>query len=73
MYINYPSISLLKVKVTFKSESRLYNYNKILKCTNKKINLLFLLLIIYYLYKNTTHGICHHIFMYDGRDKNTNS
>ena len=24
-------------------------------------------------YKNTTHDICHHVFMYDGRDKNTNS
>ena len=23
--------------------------------------------------KNITHDICHHIFMYDGIDKNTNS
>ena len=29
--------------------------------------------LYYCLYKNTTHGICHHIFMYDGRDKNINS
>ena len=39
----------------------------------KILKLLFLSLLIYYLYKNTTHDICHHIFMYDGRDKNTNS
>ena len=41
------------------------------------LKLLFLSLLIHYLYyylhKNTTHDICHHIFMYDGRDKNTNS
>jgi hypothetical protein len=36
LHINYPIISLLKVKVTPKSESKLYNYNKILKCTNIK-------------------------------------
>ena len=68
---------LLKVKVTSKSESKLYNYNKILKYTNVKFKLLFLWLLIhylyYYLYKNTTHDICHHIFIYDERDKNTNS
>ena len=29
--------------------------------------------LYYCLYKNTTHGICHHIFIYDGRDKNTSS
>ena len=43
----------------------------------KILKLLFLSLLIYYLYyylyKNTTYDICHHIFMYDGRDKNTNS
>ena len=39
----------------------------------KILKLLFLSLLIYYLYKNTTHDICHHIFIYDGRDKNTNS
>ena len=43
----------------------------------KILKLLFLSLLIYYLYyylyKNTTNDICHHIFMYDGRDKNTNS
>ena len=43
----------------------------------KILKLLFLSLLIYYLYyclyKNTNHDICHHIFMYDGRDKNTNS
>ena len=42
----------------------------------KILKLLFLSLLIYYLYyylyKNTTHDICHHIFMYDERDKNTN-
>ena len=35
--------------------------------------MLFLSSLIYYLYKNTTHGICHHIFMYDGGDNNINS
>ena len=25
------------------------------------------------MYKNTIHDMYHHIFMYDGRDKNTNS
>ena len=39
----------------------------------KILKLLFLSLLIYYLYKNTTHDICHHIFMYEGRDNNTNS
>ena len=43
----------------------------------KILKLLFLSLLIYYLYyylyKNTTLDICHYIFMYDGRDKNTNS
>ena len=34
LFINYLIISLLKVKVFPKSESKLYNYNKILKCTN---------------------------------------
>ena len=29
--------------------------------------------LCYYLHKNTTHGMCHHVFMYDGRDKYTNS
>jgi hypothetical protein len=44
-------MSLLKVKVTYKSESKLCNYNKILKCTNIKfitisiiINVLFILI-----------------------------
>ena len=76
-YINYPIISLLKVKVTPKSKSKLYNYNKILRCTNINSKLQFLSLLAYYLYyylyKNTTHDICHHIFMYDVRDKNINS
>ena len=44
----------------------------------KILKLLFLSLLIcylyyYYLYKNTTNDICHYIFMYDARDKNTNS
>ena len=63
-------MSLLKVKVTPKSKywsAPIQNYNK----------LLFLSLLIYYLYyylyKNTTHDMCHHLFIYDGRDKNTNS
>jgi hypothetical protein len=64
---------LLKLKVTPKSESKLYNYNKILKCTNINSKLLVLSLLIYYLYKNTTHGMCHHVSMYDRKDKNTNS
>jgi len=29
--------------------------------------------LYYYLYEKTTHDICHHIFMFDGRDKNINS
>ena len=78
LYINYPIILLWKVKVTPKFKSKLYNYNKILKCTNMKfqkitisiiINILFMLSFI----KNITHDMCHHIFMYDGRNKNTNS
>ena len=28
-----------------------------------------MLLLIYYLYKNITDDMCHHVFMYDGRDK----
>ena len=39
----------------------------------KILKLLFLSLLYYYLYKNTTHDIYHHIFMYDGSDKNINS
>ena len=39
----------------------------------KILKLLFLSLLIYYLYKNTIHDICHHIFMYEERDKNTNA
>ena len=39
----------------------------------KILKLLFLLLLIYYLYKNNTHDISHHIFIYDERDKNINS
>ena len=42
----------------------------------KIFKLLFLSLLIYYLYycsyKNTTHDICHHIFMYDERDNDSN-
>jgi len=34
---------------------------------------MFLSLLIYYLYKNTTNDICHHVFMYYERDKNINS
>ena len=29
--------------------------------------------ILKLLFQNTTHDICHHIFMYNERDKNTNS
>ena len=40
----------------------------------KILKLLFLSLLIYYLYyclyKNTTHDMCHHVFMYD---EDTNS
>ena len=65
-------MSLLKVKVTPKFESKLYNYNKILKYINKILNYYF---YHYYIiiYINTTHDKCHYIFMYDERDKNTNS
>ena len=34
-------MSLLKVKVTWKFESELYNYNKILKYINKVLNYYF--------------------------------
>jgi len=37
LYIIYPIMSLLKVEVTPKFKSKLYNYNKILKYTNIKI------------------------------------
>ena len=37
MHINYPITSFLKVKVTPKSKLKVYNYNKILKCTNIKL------------------------------------
>ena len=66
-------MSLLKVKATSKFESKLYNYNKILKYINVKSKLLFLSLLYYHVYKNTTHDKCHCVFMYDERDKNTNS
>ena len=72
-------MTLLKAKVTPKSEFKLYNCNKIFKCTNLNSKLLFLSLLIYCLYyylyknKNTTHDMCHHGFMYEVRDKNTNS
>ena len=37
------------------------------------MKLLFLiLLILLFILKNTTNDIYHHVFMYDGRDKNTN-
>ena len=46
-----------------------FNHCKI----SQNSKLLFLSLLIYYLYKNTIHDMCHHVFMYDVRDKNTNS
>ena len=74
LHINYPVILLLKVKVTPKSESKLYSYNKISKCTNIKFWITILIYYLcYYLYKNTIHNMWHHIFIYDGRDKNINS
>ena len=33
---------------------------------------MFISLLIYYLYKNASQDIYHHVFMYDGWDKNTN-
>ena len=66
-------MSLLKVKVTPKFESKLYIYNKILKYININAKLLFLSLLYYHVYKNTTHDKCHCVFTYDERDKNTNS
>ena len=44
-HINYPVVSLLKVKVNPKSESKLYNYNKILKCTNIKLKITISIII----------------------------
>jgi len=64
---------LLKVKVTPKSESKLYDCNKILKYININSKLIFLLVLYYYVYKNTTHDKCHCVFMFDERDKSTNS
>ena len=64
---------LLKVKLTPKFKSKLYNYNKILKYINVKSKLLFLSLLYYHVYKNTTHDKCHYVFMYHERDKNTTS
>ena len=40
---------IVKVKVTPKSESKLYNYNKVLKCTYINSKLIFLSLLVYYL------------------------
>ena len=63
---------LLKVKVTPKSESKLYDCNKILKYININSKLLFLLLLYYHVYKITTHDKYHCVLMYGERDKNTN-
>ena len=49
--------------------SYFFNHCKI----SQNSKLLFLSLLIYYLYKNTIHDMCHHVFMYDVRDKNINS
>ena len=66
-------MSLLKVKVISKCESKLYNYNKIV-CTNINSKLLFIPLLIYYLcywlYK-ILPMICVTMYMHDGSDKNT--
>ena len=70
LYINYLIMSLLKVKATPKFESKLYNYNKILKYINIKSKLLFLSLLYYHVYKNTTYDKCHNVFIYDRIDKN---
>ena len=32
----------------------------------------YIIYVIVYI-KNAIHDMCHHVFMYDGRDKNTNS
>ena len=29
--------------------------------------------MLLFILKNAIHDMCHHVFMYDGRDKNTNS
>ena len=62
LHIDYPIILLLKIKITPKSKSKLYNYNKILKCININSKLIFLSLLVYYLYyylyKNTNHNVC---------------
>jgi hypothetical protein len=71
--MNYPIISLLKVKVTLN-----LNLNYIIIKNTKVhqyriLNYYFYHYLYYYLYKNTTHhDMCHHVFMYYGRDKNTN-
>ena len=52
--MNYQIISLLKDKVTPKSKSKLYNCNKLLKCTNIKLQINILSLLLYYLFLNTT-------------------
>ena len=53
------------------------NYNKVLKCTNINSKLIYPSLLVYNLcivyIKNIIHGMCHHVFMCDRRDKNTNS
>ena len=42
-------MSLLKVKVTPKSESKLYNHNKVLKYTNLKVEITIFMFIILFM------------------------
>ena len=56
---------ILKVKITPKSKSKLYNYNKVLKMHQYKF---------YIIYIKILSMICvTNVFMCDRRDKNTNS
>ena len=64
MHINYPVMSLLKVKITPKIKSKLCNHKKVLNCTNIK----FYIIIYIKYYPRYVSSPCIH-----GRDKNTNS
>ena len=63
---------LLKVKLIPKYESKLYSYNKV-KVHQYKILNYYSYHYYIIIYINTIHNKCHCVFMYDERDKNTNS
>ena len=66
-------MSLLKVKVTSKFESKLYNYNKILKYINKILNYYFYryYIIMYIRILSTINVIVYSCTL--KKNKNTNS